>query len=131
MAHSPAYNHVDYLKELIRTDELRASITNAVRCLKDVEFDAIAFRGMSGALIAPALALEMDKTLIMVRKSTERSHTWLQVEGDAGARKYIIVDDLIDSGDTVHAIIDGVKRFAPTAECAGMHRVCKANRMWR
>lgn len=50
---------------------------------------------MSGALIAPIVALRMNKPIIMVRKSSEKSHSSRIVEGYKAASKYVILDDLI------------------------------------
>ena len=71
------------------------------------KFDAIAFRGMSGALIAPAVAAKLRKNLIMVRK-TDGSHSGYDMEGETNVANYIIVDDLIASGATVDAIIQKI-----------------------
>lgn len=66
-----------------------------------VEYDAIAFRGMSGALIAPIMAALEGKNLLMVRKDTEGSHADEMVEGELDPQRYIIVDDFIHSGRTM------------------------------
>jgi adenine/guanine phosphoribosyltransferase-like PRPP-binding protein len=119
MAHTPNYCHVGYLRNLLPTDALRKTIEAAVRVLELRDFDAIAFQGMSGALIAPALALKLDKNLLMVRKQGNNTHSTYSVEGDAAAERYVIVDDLVDTGSTVMRIIQKVAEFAPQAECIG------------
>jgi len=120
--HTPNYSHALYIENLIETDLLRGSIRKAVAALQGHDFDSVAFRGMSGALIAPSIALVMDKTMLMVRKthSKEDSHSSHSVEGDTAARRYIIVDDFISTGETAQAIVNEVKRFAPYAECLGV-----------
>lgn len=126
-AHVP-HIHSSYLRKFLEPDKLKDHIRMACVALSDWDFDAIAFRGMSGALIAPPVALALGKTLIMVRKPDEDSHAirWSipkenhLVEGDAGARTYIIVDDFISSGRTKEAIIEAVKNFAPHARCLGL-----------
>ena len=47
-----------------------------------IECDAIAFRGMSGALVGPMVALELGKEFIMVRKRNANSHSSYMVEGN-------------------------------------------------
>lgn len=122
--HVPSF-HSSYLWRFIEPDNLRESIKLAVRALelwKD-DFDAVAFRGMSGALIGPPVALAMNKTMIMVRKPDEDSHAIIDrvlVEGDAGARSYIILDDFVSSGKTAYAIKESIKQFAPDAEFLGL-----------
>jgi len=88
-------------------------------------FDAIAFRGNSGALIAPTLALALDKTMLMIRKNCpcgihSFSHSSHEVEGDYGAKTYIIADDIISSGTTAQAIVEEIKKVAPKAKCLGV-----------
>jgi orotate phosphoribosyltransferase len=85
----------------------------------DIQFDAIAARGLSGFLFAPIVAMALNKTLLMVRKG-ERCHSGHTVEGDYGARNYIIIDDFISSGNTISATIDAVAEEVPTARCVGM-----------
>lgn len=101
---------IAYVCDLIR----RAGITD--------KFDAIAFRGVSGSMVAPLVCQQLGKFPIIVRKDTDGSHSSDTVEGYAGCRysvdeggwprheympfRYIIVDDFIDSGKTVRAIVD-------------------------
>ena len=118
--HIPEYAHAWYLSKLLPTHELRRTLRLAAETLQHYDFDAIAFRGMSGALIAPALALQLNKSLIMVRKTTDHCHSFHLVEGDAAARTYIIADDFVWSGDTVLTIRHQLTRFAPRALCLGV-----------
>jgi adenine/guanine phosphoribosyltransferase-like PRPP-binding protein len=124
MKYSPCYSHMSYLEKSIRTANLRITIRELAAALKGHQFDAIAFRGMSGALVAPSLALRLNKTLLMVRKDKE-THSYYQVEGDWAARRYVIVDDLIDSGETVATIFEQIRGFASEAICIGIVRYCK------
>jgi adenine/guanine phosphoribosyltransferase-like PRPP-binding protein len=119
MAHTPNYCHVGYLRELLPTDRLRATVDEVAAVLQQYDFDAIAFRGMSGALLAPPLALKLDKSLLMVRKEDVNSHSGYPVEGDLAAMRYVIVDDVVDSGLTLKKIVQRVAKFAPQAECIG------------
>ena len=41
------------------------------------------------------------------------------VEGDRGAQRYLILDDFIDGGDTVRAIISEIFVVNPEARCVG------------
>ena len=83
------------------------------------QFDAIAFRGLSGALFAPAVAILMNKTLLAVRKG-EKCHSGREVEGDYNARRYVIIDDFVSSGTTVREIIEKIKYSLPRALCIGV-----------
>jgi len=117
---SPDYRHADYLSPLIRTANLKKTVAKAVRILKQYDFDSVAFRGLSGALIAPILAVKLDKHLIAVRKSDKVCHSIHRVEGNAGSQRYIIVDDFVSTGETVQNILEAVKPFAPYAVCLGV-----------
>lgn len=121
MTHRPSVSS-DYLQEVLTPASLKKLVKAAVPLLKKYDFDAIAFRGISGALVAPILAFQLNKTLLVVRKpkeSGEASHCSARVEGDLNTLRYIIIDDFQSSGRTVDAIITEVHAFAPEARCLG------------
>ena len=117
----PKYTHADYLP-YIRTHNLRRIIRRATKRLRDLnlKFDAIAFSGVSGALLAPPIALALNKTLLLVRKNITDGHSNHYVEGDIGARRYIIVDDFMSRGVTLRRIVKHIKKNAPNAKCIGV-----------
>lgn len=106
-------------------------IADAVKKLESYTpgFEAIAFRGMSGAIIAPEIAGKLRKKVILVRKKEIRdhqSHSSRMVEGWLGGMRYIIVDDLINSGNTVKTIQDEIRKVEtdenfPPSECVGIY----------
>lgn len=123
MSHEP-YVRSDYLHTALSPGYVQKFLKSVVPFTKKYQFDAIAFRGMSGALLAPILALKTKKSLIMVRKPKGRDeasgdHSWYRVEGDVEAKRYLILDDFMCSGNTVFTIIRDVSRFAPDARCIG------------
>ena len=63
------------------------------------KFDAIAVCGYSMCLIAPSIADEIGKGLIIVRKDGDDRASPNEVEGMI-CNSYIIIDDLVCSGDT-------------------------------
>lgn len=99
--------------------ELPTYIAYAVQALRRKRFDSLAFRGMSGAIIAAPVAIALGKNLIMVRKPEETTHSDFPVEGNQSSKKYIIIDDFVSSGHTCKAIIEAVHEFAPQAKCLG------------
>lgn len=114
--HRPNYdNTVTHLKEFINPREAKRIVEMSVRYLRQleasgkVEFTTIAFRGLSGALIAPMIAMEMDKSLLAVRKVKRTGHGSNPVEGDYNAGKYIIVDDFISTGETCREIMQEIE----------------------
>jgi adenine/guanine phosphoribosyltransferase-like PRPP-binding protein len=102
---------ISYLQPSMIRNQRRQTINLAVRSLRPRadQFDAIAFRGMSGALIAPILADYLDKRLILVRKEKEPSHG-LAIEYEATlSSRWIIVDDFIGSFRTCNSIWEACK----------------------
>jgi adenine/guanine phosphoribosyltransferase-like PRPP-binding protein len=98
----PEYKYyIDYLFALDPCQG-RKAIARGVKALSALDFDAIAFTGTSGGLLAPAIAYEMNKGLIVVKKG--KSHSSLRVEGCVRAATYVIVDDFISTGNTVRRI---------------------------
>jgi len=121
MPRRPVHNIVSpYLAYLLTPLKLRHLINNAIRILPKKNFDSIAFRGMSGAIIAPIIATKLKKNLIMVRKREATSHSVSRVEGFSKSKRYVIVDDFVESGETAANIYYEVKDFAPKAECVGL-----------
>lgn len=73
------------------------------------DFDAIAFTGSSGAALAFPLSFFMKVPLIHVRKM-DGSHYQEPIEGSVSSKRYVIVDDMISSGNTINRIIDVINR---------------------
>ncbi len=123
--HSPQYN-LSYIGEVFRTKDMHLLVPKAKRFLKNVDFDAIAFRGMSGCLFASVLAYELRKPMIMIRKRLKESeyrtdsHSCKIVEGDRAAKTFLIVDDFIATGTTVREICKEIKDVMPNAKCIGI-----------
>lgn len=122
----PIVSH--YLSAVLTVEGITQTVHRIIHRLKnhDSDFDGIAFRGMSGALVAPLVAREMRKKLLMVRKAKDSSHSMHTVEGDFSTKQYVIIDDMISSGNTLRGIIEDVKkdfikeRVATLPECVGI-----------
>lgn len=86
---------------------------------KKYKFDAIAFRGSSGAALAFPLSYFLKVPLIHVRKG--KSHYGGgPIEGTISSQRYVIVDDFVDSGRTVKTIVREIKKemdAKPVAIC--------------
>lgn len=117
-----------HMRELLEPAMLRRLIPATVRILKrlragGLEFDAIAFRGMSGALYAAPVAYLLNVPLIMVRKTDANGHTgshsYYKVEGDLNAMTYLVLDDFISSGHTVREIVREIHEWNG-AKCRGI-----------
>lgn len=133
-----------YMGKLLELAELRDCVGQAVTMLRaaNIQFDAVAFRGISGAILGPQIALALGKSMILVRKPNDGSHAQQQfsyfggvadriltplVEGDINARTYIIVDDFQSSGVTAKAIRKEIAKVIPSARCLG---VCEVTRLY-
>jgi hypothetical protein len=74
-------------------------------------FDTIAVRGVSGILVGSAVAIALNKHLIVVRKEGDDSHSGVTCEGHLTARRYVIVDDFVSSGKTVNTITTEIAQW--------------------
>lgn len=125
--HTRYYSGSSHMQDFLDPERLQEKIDLAVRALAGYEFDSIAFRGMSGALIGPPVALRLNKSMLLVRKDEDDSHSSSKVEGDRNVKRYIILDDFSCSGDTMEAIKSELKEFAPKAECLGLLQALYVN----
>lgn len=101
-------------------DDLDLVVERTIEVLSGYDFDAIAFQGLSGALVAPIVAMKMKKSILAVRKPDERRHSIRDVEGDYATRRYVILDDFVSSGTTLRRILQSVFDVLPRARCIGM-----------
>jgi len=83
------------------------------------EFDSIACCGVSGLMVVPQIAEILNKNIIIVRKG-EKCYSEFFVEGVSSSR-YVIVDDLICSGNTVCLIQDSISQDTPQSKCIGAY----------
>lgn len=86
------------------------------------DFDSIACCGTSGLLVAPQVAELLDKHIVVIRKrrSSEPCYSPYRVEGVMPFR-YVILDDLICSGETVRYIKKNIHDEIPRAKCVGVY----------
>lgn len=114
-----------HLTAFLQPSKLGKRIRQCAAALEKYEFDTIAVRGVSGLLLGPGVAMVMGKSLIVVRKHEEDRHSPHICEGDRGTKRYVIVDDFMDTGATVEAIIHDVKKWqqergSEVGECIGV-----------
>lgn len=99
-----------YLDRVYDPKEFQRTVAETLEMMREhlADFDAIAFRGSSGAALAFIAAHQLDKPLIHIRKKGEDSHYGPVLEGYLGAKKIAIVDDFVASGSTIREIVDAV-----------------------
>lgn len=114
-----------YLTNALHFDLVKKNVKGIVARLKlwGIEFDGIAFTGMSGALVAPMVADKMKKKLLMVRKDGDVSHSSYAVEGHRDVKRYIVLDDLVCTGTSVRNVVKGVLRMRHSYELTGLECV--------
>lgn len=102
----------DYISNTFSTGTLKKTIKRVKQVLLPLvnTFDTIAFRGMSGALVAPSIAAKLEKDVILVRKQGA-SHSSRICEGRVNAKRYVIIDDFVEYGTTVLNIISEIKKW--------------------
>jgi orotate phosphoribosyltransferase-like protein len=103
----------DYLDDVFNKSLFESGIDlAAARLLKFGlhKFDSIAFSGVSGAAYAFPLAYKLGVNLINIRKE-DSAHYPDIFEGYTNSKKYIIVDDFVETGATLARIQEGVKAY--------------------
>lgn len=114
-----AYNHASirasYVGSLLHPETFIKTIDALVAAAQIIQqhrpFQAIAFTGMSGAMIGPALAARLGVGMLLVRKKHDRSHSDYQVEGTIEAQSFLIVDDLVSSGRTIDRMLLSIEKW--------------------
>ncbi len=115
--HAPGYSESQFDNKLLlkRVAELKMAIP---AYMNHFGAQAIAVTGKSGLSLAFATLSHIDFPLIAVRKGGESSHGY-NVEGteNVDVSRYLILDDLVASGETVRNI---VKAIGDHAACVGV-----------
>lgn len=103
------YTHSEYLRSIFIPERLKETVDKTTEHILKlqpiIKFQAIAFRGNSGAGIAFPVSYATGIPLICVRKG-ENSHGNCIEGANLKIDRYLILDDFIDMGHTVKAIID-------------------------
>lgn len=94
-----------YLYNALDVQKRNKMVANATRFLarRKKSFDGIAVRGVSGMLLGVPISERLNVPLAIIRKP-DGNHSGLRVEGDMRIKRYVIIDDLIVSGDTISTI---------------------------
>jgi adenine/guanine phosphoribosyltransferase-like PRPP-binding protein len=86
----------------------------------NLPFDSIVCSGISGMLVAPQVCELLDKHLVIIRKENESRYSDFIIEGVSPSR-FIILDDLICSGNTIKYITSTLQEENPLAVCLGAY----------
>lgn len=83
-------------------------------------FDSIACCGTSGLMVVPQIAELLNKNILLIRKKNEKCYSNFTIEGIRPFR-YIILDDLICSGNTVRHIQQSIREEYGKIKCVGLY----------
>jgi len=112
----------DYLGKVYGKQFLKL-VPQAAKKLRSIKrkhpFDAIAFTGSSGAALAYPLSYLMKLPLIHVRKGTSH-YSGGKIEGTISSKRYIIIDDFIETGGTIKRIIKAINSELDNAKPAAI-----------
>lgn len=112
-----------YLNNLLTGKKINWRKEGIIRLISgsEIKFNSIAVTGISGLLLGPILAAQLNKKILVVRKDTKTTNSDKIVEGRSVKNdRYIIIDDFIQSGSTINRIIKEIHIFNPTAKCVGI-----------
>jgi hypothetical protein len=117
-----------YLEAVLTPDGLDGAINRTVDALRPLadRFEVVAVRGVSGSLVGPAAAWVLGKHLLVVRKE-KKHHSFSEVEGPCGEYRYVIIDDLVATGDTVRSVVVAVAGSSPLSRCVGVYLYNEGN----
>lgn len=121
---------------LVLNHKLRQKYVNeATTTLRKIldDFDSIVCCGISGLIVVPQIAEVLDKNILIVRKPPNermREYSTFILEG-APPKRYVIVDDLVCSGNTIRYIMKQIKLEIPSAKCMGMYAYMKESCSYR
>ena len=114
------YRGCGYLTDLMYPPERKRRLDALEAAIRAVGVpDALAYAGVSGSLVGPAMADRLGCLLLPVRKAKETTgarprsrHSDWTVEGFAHIQTYAVIDDLVSSGDTVRYIRRRIREWA-------------------
>jgi len=113
----------------------REQIESAIKDIQTLrdkhKFDALAFCGSSGGSIAFPACLALGIPLIMVRKEGEKSHgEYVECHEHARIKSFLIVDDFIDSGETIRFILEKAIQYSECDIEQQLHWSCVGAYQW-
>ncbi len=118
------YHCADYLERILIPKKRKEIVSNLLQLLKDVKFTHIVSSGISSVSISSIIAYEMDKSLIVVRKESDKTHSSFKVEApetdDDAKFNYVIIDDLKSTGKTIKRMINKTNSSFPNSNPIGV-----------
>lgn len=82
----------------------------------ETRFQALVGKGLSSIPLVSALSVAYGIKMVIVRSPGERPHNSPRYVGSTGFKRYLFVDDFVDSGKTLRVVKETIK----FAECVGL-----------
>jgi orotate phosphoribosyltransferase len=113
-----------YITSVFEPAAQKVVVKELCRLLRDKKFknvNCIVGCGLSGTPLASIVAHKLGKMLTIIRKG-EKAHTSFEIEGIPvhDNMRYVIIDDLISSGDTIKRINNVIHKEVYDAEFVGL-----------
>lgn len=102
---TPVFAAPSYYERAFNPAESQEIVAWAVKHIREHQIQAIAGRGLSGLVIAGAIGFAANVPVFAVRQDGEHAHTDRLVSGvapEGPVERWAFVDDLIESGKTLH-----------------------------
>lgn len=96
--------------------------SNIRKMRRKIPFDCIAFTGMSGCLIAPAICRQLKVHMLPIRKAGVKHHGNGRIETHYAHvyKRSIILDDFVEEGSTVRKLIKLLREDMPNNKVVGL-----------
>lgn len=103
----PAYTSPVFSADFQKTVDKTINKLNQMKALHN--FDAIAGTGFSSIPLIGAVSAITGIKMLLARKPNDKTHDNHKVNGYLGCERYVVIDDLIDSGATLKGIYNAVE----------------------
>lgn len=87
----------------------------------NLDFDVVVCSGLSGVLVAPQIAEALGKDIMIVRKGETSHGKPIEKDYDTLAHRYLIIDDFVETGETIDRIRRELSEFANYSKCVGVY----------
>lgn len=108
-----AGSHAGYLTALFDRKTQNSVVKNIKLLIKekDLKFDGFVVTGISGVSMGAIMSRLLNKKLMVVRKDEDDdNHSWYNIENYTNGGKYIFLDDLIASGNTLKRVKECIQK---------------------
>lgn len=109
-----------YAGPLFDPESFANIVHRATDLARTLVFDSIVLRGTSGCMVGCPVALLLGKPWGFLPKAKASHSLFDTYRGIAQPGRYIIIDDMVDSGRTVRLILEDPTLIARGASCVGL-----------